>query len=117
MRVVTLWFFLLAVLLTGCRRGDPPVPQPGSADDLKAHGVRYDLPLKGSDTDRATEFLRAVRPDGISWSGEGHTLEIAGGRVKVDGKAHGTVNQGDTVRLAPDGQLFVNGERREPRGN
>ena len=43
-------------------------------------------------------------------------MEVAGGKVEVDGKAHGTVKQGDTARLAPDGQLFVKGERRDPGG-
>jgi hypothetical protein len=60
--------------------------------------------------------LRAVRGDGISWSGGGHTFEVAGGKIKLDGKDHGTVKQGDSVRLTPDGQLFVNGEWREATG-
>jgi hypothetical protein len=116
MRAEAARFLLLAVLIPACARSGSPVPPPAPADDLQAHGVRYDLPLTGSDVDRASEFLRAVRADGISWSGGGHTLEVAGGKIKLDGKAHGTVKQGDTVRLAPDGQLFVNDERREATG-
>jgi hypothetical protein len=116
MRAVGPRFLLVVILAAGCGRGDPPTSSSASADHLQAHGVRYDLPLMGSATERATEFLGAVRPDGISWSGEGHTLEVTGGKVKLDGKSHGTIKQGDAVRLAPDGKLFVNGERRAPSG-
>ena len=117
MRAIASRFLLLAVLALGCSRGDSTSRQTTPVDDLQAHGVRYDLPLTGSSiSDRATEFLRAVRADGIVWSGGGHTLEVAGGKIKLDGKAHGPVKQGDTVRLTSEGQLFVNNERREATG-
>jgi hypothetical protein len=115
MRSIGAKIFLLVALTAGCGRGDSsatPTTPTTPADNLQANGIRYDLPLTGSSMDRATEFLRAVRADGISWSGGGHTLEVAGGKIKLDGKDHGAVKQGDTVRLAPDGQLFVNGHQR-----
>lgn len=123
MRTLTARLLLLAILTAGCGRGDtpasssaPPNDRNATADSLNVNGVRYELPQTGSDMDRATEFLKAVRADGVSWSGGGHTLEVAGGKIKVDGKDHGTIQQGDTLRLAPDGQLFVNGKRREATG-
>jgi hypothetical protein len=81
---------------------------------MNANGVRYDLPLSGSDMDRASEFLKAVRPNGLSWSRGGHMLEVADGKITLDGKPHGTVKSGDGVKLTRDGVLSVNGERRRP---
>jgi tetratricopeptide (TPR) repeat protein len=81
---------------------------------LNANGVRYDLPLTGTDSARGAEFLRAVRPNGLSWSGGGHTLEVADGKITLDGKSYGTVRSGDVVKLMPDGELSVNGQKRQP---
>jgi hypothetical protein len=42
-------------------------------------------------------------------------LEIQGGRLTMDGADYGRVSSGDQIRLAGDGTLTVNGERRHPR--
>jgi hypothetical protein len=56
-----------------------------------------------------------VKPNGgVSWSGRAHTLEVADGKIKLNGKDHGTVKAGDTVKLTADGALSVNGEKRQP---
>jgi hypothetical protein len=105
---------LLAVLASGCSHGDSSTPASAPVDHLQANGIRYDLPLTGSNADRTREFLQAVRAGGLSWSGSGHTLVVADGKITLDGKAHGAVKHGDTVRLTADGQLFINNQRRQP---
>jgi hypothetical protein len=109
------WLLLAAPLpATGCGRPDAPSSAAPAADHFSANGVRYDLPLAGSDAERAAAFLRAVKPDGLSWAGGGHTLEVAGGKVTLDGRPCGAVRPGDRVRLTADGDLFFNDERRRP---
>jgi hypothetical protein len=103
---------VLAVAPAGCGGRSTPSPPAAAPDSLNAHGVRYELPLTGSDTERAAEFLRAVRPNGLSWSGGGHTLEVADVKVTLDGKPRGSVKAGDVVKLTADGTLSVNGEKR-----
>jgi hypothetical protein len=103
----------LAVALIGCKRSDQPSPS-DPPDNLNVNGVRYELPLTGSDLDRATGFLQAVQPNGLKWSGGGHTLEVADGKISLDGKPYGMVKAGDVVKLTAEGILFVNGEQRQP---
>ncbi len=113
-RAATGLLMAIAVALPGCGRGDAPVSSSPAKDDLQAYGIRYDLPIAGEGMDRSNEFLRAVKPDGVSWTGGGHTLEVSAGKVTLDGKPCGVVNPGDRIRLTSDGSLFVNDERRRP---
>jgi hypothetical protein len=62
--------------------------------------------------ERANEFLAAVKPDGVSWSGRGHALVVAGSKISLDGKSCGVAKSGDVVRVTPEGALFVNDEKR-----
>jgi hypothetical protein len=108
-----LWLVLvLALTPAGCGGRSTTSAPAARPDSLNANGVRYELPLTGGDSERAAEFLRAVRPNGLSWSGGGHTLEVADGRLTLDGKPRGSVKSGDFVKLTADGTLTVNGEKR-----
>jgi hypothetical protein len=61
------FWLLIAVSMAspGCGRSDAPSPAVPAPDNLNANGIRYDLPISGSDMDRAIEFLKAVKPDGL----------------------------------------------------
>lgn len=72
-------------------------------------GIHYDLPSESVNANLVDGNLRADI--------EGHRLEVVNGQITYDGAAYGPIGRGDTLRLTKDGQVFINGERREPRGD
>ena len=55
---------------------------------------------------------KGITENGSFASGK-YTLELKAGRVFANGKDYGSVQEGDSVLLERDGQLFVNGEMRQ----
>jgi hypothetical protein len=58
----------------------------------------------------------SARKDGVTVVTCGpDRLEVGGGVVRYNGRSYGAVGPGDTVLVAADGSLSVNGQKRRPR--
>ncbi len=86
--------------------------QPGEGA-VNVNGVVFELPWRVD----AIEALKAVGPKGITFRKGDRTVEVANGRVKLNGKDYGPVNAGDRVTLTEAGVLSVNGEQRKAKDN
>jgi hypothetical protein len=106
----------LLVCIGGCNRnsseGGPNATQRN--DSLQAHGVSYDLPMSGTDSERVAEFLNSVKAESVKWSGKGQDLVVERGKISLNGKSYGYIKTGDALRLTEKGELFINGKLQKP---
>jgi hypothetical protein len=80
---------------------------------LTVYGIVFDLPwqvypapeLKAAPLSASTNF-KFTRGE--------FRLEIFDGRLKLNGKEYGPLNQGDHVRITKKGEVFVNGKETPP---
>ena len=106
----------ILILSCGCvgKSSDGNSNAPQRNDSLQAHGVSYDLPMTGTDSQRVEEFLKSVKAESVRWSGKGLDLVVDRGKVSLNGKSYGFVKTGDALRLTENGDLFINGKLQKP---
>jgi hypothetical protein len=89
----------MVALALGCNRSTPTAAAPTSY----SYEVRGE---EGSVTLGTGEVINA--------NAGKNRLGINGGRVTANGKSYGSLKNGDGVLLDRDGQLSVNGQKRQP---
>jgi hypothetical protein len=106
---------LIAILVAAALFGRWRATDPADSENhtLTVYGIEFELPwqvypvpeLKAAPLTASTNFKftrRAFR------------LEIVEGRLMLNGKEYGPLNQGDRVRISEKGGVFVNSKERRP---
>jgi hypothetical protein len=99
---------LAAALAAGCSRSNP-TPTAAAPGPESAVGPSYSYEVRG---EGAVSHGTASEP--LSVSAGKNALTIKDGRLTVNGKDYGTVKSGDSIVVDRDGQVSINGAKREP---
>jgi hypothetical protein len=94
----------LVALALGCSRSPPTPATPTPATPAASYS--YDV--------RDDGVASAGMAEDVNATAGKNRLEIHGGRLTANGKSYGSLKNGDAVLLNADGQLFVNGQNRQP---
>ncbi len=112
-------YILLVLLVAGCSQqsgSNPPraeTTEPGKSRILHLNGIDFELPFAVDNVDAIKAAQRDVQKKGCTLANDRFKLEVAGGRLKLNGQDRGAVGPGDRVVLTDDGRLTVNGNERK----